>query len=114
MDSAKQEASARAAELSRVLHYHNYRYYVLDSPEVSDAEYDSLLRELQVIEAKYPDLITPDSPTQRVGGAPATGFQSVTHAIPMYSLANAFNAGDLREFDQRVRAVAGQHEVQYV
>ena len=114
MDSAKQEASARAAELSRVLHYHNYRYYVLDSPEVLDAEYDSLLRELQVIEAKYPDLITPDSPTQRVGGAPATGFQSVTHAIPMYSLANAFNAGDLREFDQRVRAVAGQHEVQYV
>lgn len=104
----------RAAELRQILHYHNYRYYVLDDPEISDAEYDRLLRELQDIEDKYPELITPDSPTQRVGAEPATGFASVTHPIPMYSLANAFSAGDLREFDQRVRAVAGDSEVEYV
>ncbi len=114
VDMPKEAARARAAELSRALNYHSYRYYVLDDPEISDAEYDTLLRELQAIEDRYPDLITADSPTQRVGATPAAGFTSVTHAIPMFSLANAFNAGDLREFDQRVRAVAGNAAVQYV
>lgn len=108
------DLAKRAAELRQALNYHNYRYYVLDDPEISDAEYDRLLRELEEIEEKYPELITPDSPTQRVGATPASGFASVTHPIPMYSLGNAFTDGDLREFDQRVRAAAGTSSVEYV
>lgn len=114
VDLAKQAAQERATELSRALNYHSYRYYVLDDPEIFDAEYDRLLHELQAIEGRYPDLIAPDSPTQRVGATPAAGFASVTHAIPMYSLGNAFRASDLRDFDQRVRAAAGTTVVQYV
>lgn len=108
------DLAKRAAELRQALNYHNYRYYVLDDPEISDAEYDRLLRELEEIEEKHPELITPDSPTQRVGATPASGFASVTHPIPMYSLGNAFTDGDLREFDQRVRAAAGTSSVEYV
>ncbi|MBM4286206.1 MAG: NAD-dependent DNA ligase LigA [Deltaproteobacteria bacterium] len=95
--------AARVEELRRQLHYHNYRYYVLDDPVVSDAEYDRLLRELEALEAGYPDLVTPDSPTRRVGAAPLDKFESVTHRLPMLSLENAFSDTEVREFDDRLR-----------
>ncbi len=109
-----QKAAARARELHRELAHHNYRYYVLDSPEVSDAQYDALMRELQDLEAKHPDLQTPDSPTQRVGGAPAEEFGEVVHRAPMLSLANLFEDQGLIEFDERIRKLVGQPSVTYV
>jgi DNA ligase (NAD+) len=99
------EIESRARQLRAQLDYHNHRYYVLDDPEIPDAEYDRLQHELQSLESEYPDLITPDSPTQRVGAAPLATFGEVTHELPMLSLANAFTEGELRAFDQRVREV---------
>jgi len=93
--------AARAAELRRLLERANYAYYVLDKPELSDAEYDRLFRELQELEAKHPALRTPDSPTQRVGAEPATAFQKHRHLVPMLSLANAFNEAELAEWENR-------------
>lgn len=113
MADAKQEAARRIEELRRDIEYHNRRYYVLDDPAISDAEYDALMQELMALEAQYPDLVTPDSPTQRVGGEPAAGFAKVRHEIPMLSLANAYSVEDLREFDRRVRDALGD-EVRYV
>lgn len=95
--------AARAIDLRRQLEQHNYRYYVLDDPEVSDAEYDRLLNELKQIEADNPDLITPDSPTQRVGATPVSELQEAVHTTPMLSLDNAFTEEDLINFDRRVR-----------
>lgn len=97
------EASEKVRDLHEKLNHHNYRYYVLDDPEVSDTEYDHLLRELQNFEDKFPELKTPDSPTQRIGAAPLEAFQSVSHAVPMLSLDNAFGFVELREFDERVK-----------
>jgi DNA ligase (NAD+) len=99
----KPSPAARAEDLRRQLEHHNYRYYVLDDPEVSDAEYDRLLNELKQIEAENPDLITPDSPTQRVGGMPVSELQEAVHTTPMLSLDNAFTDEDLINFDRRVR-----------
>lgn len=93
----------RARELRAQLDHHNYQYHVLDAPEVSDAEYDRLLHELKALEEQYPDLITPDSPTQRVGGTPVSGLAAVVHTTPMLSLENAFTEEDLINFDRRVR-----------
>ncbi len=92
----------RIAELRSLIRHHEYRYYVLDSPEVSDAEYDALFRELEDVEAAHPELITPDSPTQRVGGEPLPGFGQVRHGEPMLSLANAKNEDELRAWHARV------------
>ncbi len=103
MTSDVDRLRARAAELRRAIEYHNYRYHVLDEPVISDAEYDQLLRELEAIEAAHPELITPDSPTQRVGAAPAEKFEPAEHAVPMLSLANAFDPEEVREFDRRVK-----------
>jgi DNA ligase (NAD+) len=105
--SAPQSVRKRAEALRREINHHNYLYYVLDQPVISDAQYDKLLRELQDIEARYPELIQPDSPTQRVGAAPAKEFAAVRHAVPMTSLDNAFSEGELREWDQRVRKGLG-------
>ena len=91
----------RVAELHDALNYHNYCYYVLDSPEVSDAQYDALIRELRAIEAEHPELVTPDSPTQRVGAAPADGFEQVTHSRPMFSLSNAFDDEEFLAWHKR-------------
>jgi DNA ligase (NAD+) len=96
------EPLARAAWLHREIERHNHAYYVLDAPQASDAQYDLLMRELLALEAKYPELITPESPTQRVGAAPLTAFGSVTHAVPMLSLGNAFEPEDVHAFDKRV------------
>ena len=104
---------ARAKALRRELEHHNYRYYVLDDPEIPDAEYDRLLRELQALEARYPELVTPDSPTQRVGAAPLESFVEVEHRLPMLSLSNALNEQELREFDRRVREGLGVEQVRY-
>ena len=97
-DSAFQQV----AELREQLNHHNYRYYVLDSPEISDAQYDELMRELRAIEAEHPELVTPDSPTQRVGAAPAEGFTQVAHPRPMFSLGNAFDDDEFMAWHQRV------------
>ena len=93
--------AARAAELRRLIDRANHAYYVLDAPEISDAEYDRLLRELQVLEEAHPKLRTPDSPTQRVGAAPASALVKHTHRRPMYSLANAFSPEELRAWEDR-------------
>jgi DNA ligase (NAD+) len=93
----------RAAELRRLLEYHGHRYYVLDDPEIGDDTYDALLDELRALEAAHPDLVTPDSPTQRVGGEPVSDLVKVTHPQPMLSLANARSADELRAWIQRMR-----------
>jgi DNA ligase (NAD+) len=98
----------RAAELRRTLEHHNHRYYVLDEPEIGDDEYDALLGELRDLEAEHPELRTPDSPTQRVGGRPLEKFEPVEHLQPMLSLANARNEEELRAWDARVRKLAGE------
>src|SRR5262245_39130994 len=103
------DPNARIAELREQLRFHNYRYHVLDDPIVSDAEYDALMRELRALEAEYPDLITPDSPTQRVGGAASEKFAKVRHPLPMLSLGNAFDEPGLRAWRERVMRVLGEH-----
>ena len=104
----------RAAELRRLIHHHNYKYYVEDRPEISDQEFDRLLKELEGLEAAHPELVTPDSPTRRVGGQPIDSFRSVTHRVPMLSIDNTYNADDLREFDNRVHKLLGKEPVRYV
>jgi DNA ligase (NAD+) len=105
--------AARAATLAREIEQHNYRYYVLDAPTVSDAEYDRLFRELVDLETRHPALARPDSPTQRVGAAPAAAFDTVTHRVPMLSLNNAFADDEVEAFDRRVREALGAAEVAY-
>ena len=109
MDPEKRIAALRA-RIDRA----NHEYYILDAPRLDDVAYDALLRELQTLEAEHPELITPDSPTQRVGTAPSARFAPVVHGAPMLSLGNAFDAAEVRAFDQRVRKVLGRDEVAYV
>lgn len=96
------------------LRHHEHRYYVLDDPEISDAAYDKLMQKLQALEAAHPELITPDSPTVRVGGTPRDGFQTVQHARAMLSLDNAFSYDALRDFDRRVREGIGREKIEYI
>jgi DNA ligase (NAD+) len=103
--SSPGEIKTRVSQLRERLNHHNYRYYVLDDPEIPDAEYDRLLHELQSLEAQYPDLVSSDSPTQRVGAEPLKAFGEVTHKLPMLSLANAFTEDQMRAFDKRIRAL---------
>ncbi|MCK5009032.1 MAG: NAD-dependent DNA ligase LigA, partial [Deltaproteobacteria bacterium] len=93
----------RIAELRKSINYHNYRYHVLDNPEISDVAYDQLMRELEELENKYPELVVSDSPTQRVGKAPLKEFETVRHTLPMLSLSNCFKQEEVREFDQRIK-----------
>ncbi|HUY83693.1 MAG TPA: NAD-dependent DNA ligase LigA [Steroidobacteraceae bacterium] len=106
--SAPRSATRRVRELRRLLERYNQRYYALDDPEVPDAEYDLRLRELQDLEKRHPVLITPDSPTQRVGAAPVAAFAEVRHRLPMLSLDNAFSEEEVRDFDRRVRERLGE------
>jgi len=106
--------SKRAGALKEQLNYHNHRYYVLDDPEIPDVEYDMMLRELQEIEAQYPELCTPDSPTQRVGAAPLKKFMEVKHEVPMLSLGNVFSEEELNDFDRRCRESLDNDEIEYV
>ena len=104
---------ATVGALREQLEYHNYRYYVLDAPEISDAEYDRLFRQLQTLESQYPELITAVSPTQRVGGTALLAFNQFTHATPMLSLNNAFSDAEVHAFDQRIREQLGVVQVEY-
>ncbi|MFH0902108.1 MAG: NAD-dependent DNA ligase LigA, partial [Pseudomonadota bacterium] len=103
MTRAPAEALTRAAHLRDEINYHNYRYYVLDSPVISDAQYDLLLRELKELESAYPELLSPDSPTRRVGAQPSTAFGAVRHKVPMTSIDNAFDEQEVRDWDRRCR-----------
>jgi DNA ligase (NAD+) len=101
-------------DLRDTLRHHEHLYYVLDQPEITDAEYDGLMRQLQQLEAQHPELITPDSPSQRVGGKAREGFVKVPHSSPMLSLDNALNEDEMREFDRRVRTLLGDQPFEYV
>src|SRR5262249_38007045 len=101
-------------QLRKKIRHHEYLYYVLDDPEISDAEFDRLMNRLKRLEAEHPELKTPDSPTERVGGSPREGFQAVRHKRPMLSLDNVFSYEELAEFDRRVRKLAGREQVEYV
>ena len=95
-------------KLRETIRHHEYLYYGLDAPEISDAEFDALMRELKALEAEHPELVTPDSPTQRVGGKPKEGFPKVAHSRPMLSLDNVTSEEELREWDRRARTLAGE------
>ncbi|HIP87914.1 MAG TPA: NAD-dependent DNA ligase LigA, partial [Anaerolineales bacterium] len=97
-----EEVRKRVEDLRQEIHYHNYRYYVLNAPVISDAEYDALMRELRELEERYPELITPDSPTQRVGAPPAEEFARVRHPAPILSLDNAFGPDEARAWLERI------------
>jgi DNA ligase (NAD+) len=107
-------AEARILELRKQIEHHNRLYHTEDRPEITDQEYDNLVRELQGLEDLFPDMVTPDSPTQRVGSAPLAAFEKVVHKTPMLSLGNAFGEEDLRDFDRRVRQAVGNQNVRYV
>lgn len=112
---ARNKAAAQKVEALRdSIRYHEHRYYVLDSPEISDAEFDLLMQELKRLEEAHPELITPESPTQRVGGKPREGFVKVEHTRPMLSLDNAYNQEELRAWDRRVHELSGEKNVDYV
>ena len=110
-----EKAKIRIAHLKKTINYHNYRYYVLDDPEIADAEYDRLMRELEDIEKRYPDLVSSDSPTQRVGAPPLKEFKTVRHTLPMLSLTNCFNQEEVREFDKKIkRFLKRKDDIEYV
>src|SRR5579871_3829642 len=110
----REAAALRVEELRTKITAADYRYYVLDDPEISDSQYDALMRELRELEGQFPDLITPDSPTQRVSGAPADKFPTVKHPVPMLSLANAFGADELRNWYRRACRLAGEEQLELV
>jgi DNA ligase (NAD+) len=107
-------SALRADELRRLIHYHNYKYYVEAQPEISDREYDRLVKELEKLEEAHPELVTPDSPTQRVGGQPIEGFVTVRHRQPMLSIDNTYNAQELHEFDRRIRKLLPGEAITYI
>jgi len=110
----QQEIKQKIESLRQRIHQHNYYYYVLDDPKITDQEYDLLMKELKSMEEKHPQFITADSPTQKVGGQPLSHFEKVEHKIPLLSLGNAFNEQDLYEFDRRVRQAADGEQVEYM
>jgi DNA ligase (NAD+) len=112
--AASSSTLKRIEELRKLLLEHDYRYYVLAQPTISDQQYDRLMRELIGLEREHPELATPDSPTQRVGGEPTKEFPTVTHAVPMLSLSNTYNEEEVRDFDRRVRSALGEEPFRYV
>jgi len=109
----REKAKQRTEELRKQIEHHNYLYYVLDQPEISDETYDGLMRELREIEERFPDLVTADSPTQRVGGEPLEEFEKVRHSIPMLSLENAFSEEELRSFFRRTETAVSREDIEY-
>jgi DNA ligase (NAD+) len=107
-------AEKRIEALREEIRHHEYLYYVLDNPELTDADFDLLMRDLKALEAEHPELVTPDSPTQRVGGKPREGFVKVEHSSPMLSLDNAYNEQELRDWERRIHDLSGQKEIEYV
>src|SRR5204862_6633806 len=108
MPSAAKNIDQRLENLREKIRQHEYRYYVLDDPEISDADFDRLMNQLKKIEAEHPELVTPDSPTQRVGGKPREGFVKVPHSIPMLSLDNAYSEDELRAWERRGHELSGR------
>ena len=107
-------AEQQIAKLKKRIEEESRHYYTEDNPQITDQEYDQMMRELQDLEDQWPDMVTPDSPTQRVGGMPLPFFEKVVHKTPMLSLGNAFDEDDLRDFDRRVRQGLGNQTVRYV
>ena len=114
MPTVKNNLQTEIDSLREQIRHHEYRYYVLDDPEISDAEFDRLMNELKKLEAANPELITPDSPTQRVGGKPREGFVKVPHSVPMLSLDNAYSEDELRNWERRVHELSGRKDIEYV
>lgn len=114
MPTVAKDVQHKIEQLRDQIRYHEHRYYVLDAPEISDAEFDALMNELKALEREHPELITPDSPTQRVGGKPREGFVKVPHSTPMLSLDNAYNEQELRGWARRVEELAGTSRIEYV
>ncbi|MFY9742770.1 MAG: NAD-dependent DNA ligase LigA [Candidatus Sulfotelmatobacter sp.] len=114
MVSSSKDAEKKIESLREKIRHHEYRYYVLDDPEISDAEFDKLMQQLKDMEAENPALITPDSPTQRVGGKPREGFVKVAHSSPMLSLDNTYSEDELRAWERRVHELSGRKDVDYV
>src|SRR5579863_303942 len=112
--TAAKDAGKKIEALREKIRHHEYLYYVLDQPEISDAEFDKLVQELKDLEREHPDLITSDSPTQRVGGKPREGFVKVPHSSPMLSLDNTYNEEELRDWERRVHELTGRKDVDYV
>src|SRR6202041_836246 len=106
--------SQRIEQLRNELRRHEHLYYVLDQPEITDAEYDAMMRELKELEEAHPELASPDSPTQRVGGKPREGFVKVAHSAPMLSLDNAYSEEELRDWERRVHELTGRKDIEYV
>ena len=113
-DKKETSVASKIEKLREEIRHHEHLYYVLDAPELPDAEFDQRMQELKRLEAAHPELITPDSPTQRVGGKPREGFVKVVHSRPMLSLDNAYNEQELRDWDRRVRELAGSDKIEYV
>src|SRR5215472_14318546 len=111
---AVKDAEKKIESLRETIRHHEYLYYVLDQPAISDQEFDRLMRQLKDLEAEHPDLITPDSPTQRVGGKPREGFVKVRHSSPMLSLDNTYSEDELRAWERRVHELSGRREIDYV
>ncbi len=114
MPAAAKDLEKKIESLREKIRHHESLYYVLDQPEISDAEFDKLMRQLKDLEAEHPELITPDSPTQRVGGKPREGFVKVAHSSPMLSLDNTYNEDELRDWERRVHELSGRSDVDYV
>src|SRR5262252_3585510 len=111
---AVKDAEKKIESLREKIRHHEYLYYVLDQPSISDQEFDQLMRQLKDLEAEHPDLITPDSPTQRVGGKPREGFVKVRHSAAMLSLDNTYNEDELRNWERRVHELSGEKDIDYV
>src|SRR5712664_565583 len=114
MAAAAKDFDQKIEGLREKVRYHEHLYYVLDNPEISDTEFDKLMQQLQQLEAEHPTLITPDSPTQRVGGKPREGFVKVPHSSPMLSLDNTYSEEELRAWERRVHELSGRKDVDYV
>ena len=114
MAASTKDVQKKIDALRDKIRYHEHRYYVLDDPEVSDAAFDKLMDELIALEAKHPELVTPDSPTQRVGGKPSEEFAKVRHSTPMLSLAKTTSEAEVRDWERRVHELSGQSQVDYV
>src|SRR5246127_4901544 len=111
---AAKDVEKKIEALREQISHHEYQYFVLDRPEISDQDFDKLTKQLQRLEAEHPTLITPDSPTQRVGGKPREGFVKVRHSSPMLSLDNTYNEEELRAWERRVHELSGRSDVDYV
>lgn len=114
MATSAKNIQTKIDTLRDTIRYHEHRYYVLDAPEISDSEFDKLMEQLKKLEAEHPELVTPDSPTQRVGGKPREGFAKVRHSAPMLSLDNTYNEEELRGWERRVHELSGRKDVEYV